>query len=59
MRAFSLIGMLMGIQLVFGVLFGSDLSWIADLSGFCTGFALSFLLVPGGFTFLLRKLRGE
>ena len=59
LRAFSLIGMLMGIQLVFGVLFGTDNTWIAELAGFCVGFVLSFVLVPGGVTFLLRKLRGE
>ncbi len=58
-QAFTLIGFLMGIQLVFGVFFGTDLTWIAELSGFCIGFVLSFLLVPGGFAFLLRKLRGE
>lgn len=58
-QAFSLIGFLMGIQLVFGLLFGTDNTWVADLAGFVVGFALSFLLVPGGFAFLLRRLRGD
>ena len=58
-RAFSFIGLLMGIQLVFGLLFGTDNTWIAELAGFCIGFVLSFALVPGGVAFLLRKLRGQ
>lgn len=58
-RAFSLIGFLMGVQLVFGLLFGTDNTWVAEVAGFITGFVMSFLLVPGGFAFLLRKLRGE
>ena len=32
-RAFSLIGMLMGIQLLFGVLFGGGWDWVAELAG--------------------------
>jgi len=56
-RAFSLIGMLMAVRLVFGLLFGSDPSWIADLAGFAMGFALSFLLVPGGPGRLIAHLR--
>ncbi len=52
-RAFSLIGLLMAIQLIFGLFFGSDNSWIADVAGFGFGFVLSIVLVPGG----LRRLR--
>ncbi|MEM9432552.1 MAG: rhomboid family intramembrane serine protease [Pseudomonadota bacterium] len=58
-RAFTLIGVLMGIQLVFGVLFGSGYDWIADLAGFATGFVLSFVLSPGGGSRLLAKLRNR
>lgn len=58
-RAFSLIGMLMVVQLVFGVLFGSDDSWIADIAGFATGFALSTVLIPGGWARLMYRLRGR
>lgn len=58
-QAFSLIGVLMALQLLFGALFGGDLTWIADISGALSGFVLSFVLVPGGMTFLLRKLRGN
>jgi hypothetical protein len=56
-RAFSLIGMLMAVRLVFGLLFGSDPTWIADLAGFAVGFGLSFLLVPGGPARLIAHLR--
>lgn len=56
-RAFSLIGMLMGLQLVFGLLFGGGPDWIAELAGFATGFGLSFIVVPGGPSQLLVRLR--
>ncbi|MEP4197030.1 MAG: rhomboid family intramembrane serine protease [Aliishimia sp.] len=59
LQAFSLIGFLMGIQLLFGLLFGTDNTWLAELAGFMTGFTLSFVLVPGGIKALLRKLRGS
>lgn len=55
--AFQLIGILIGLQLVFGAIFGSNNGWVADLAGFATGFALSFLLVPGAIRRLRDKLR--
>ncbi|MEP5155555.1 rhomboid family intramembrane serine protease [Planktotalea sp.] len=58
-RAFSLIGFLMGIQLVFGLLFGGHNDWVADGVGFIAGFAMSFVLSPGGFTRLRDKLRRD
>jgi len=58
-RAFSLIGFLMGIQLVFGLLFGSDSTWVAELAGFCTGFALSFVVAPGGMRRMLERTRRD
>ena len=69
-RAFSLIGGLMAIQVVFGLVFtllpklfpsmgpmplGWD--WIAELSGFICGFGLSFLVSPNGFASLQARLR--
>ena len=57
MRAFSLIGGLMFIQLVFGLLFGGTADWFADVVGFATGFGLSFFFVPGGWTRLRDTLR--
>ena len=58
-RAFTLIAFLMGIQLIFGILFGGSRDWIADLSGFVFGFALSFVVSPGGFARLREKLRHD
>ncbi|WP_299192235.1 rhomboid family intramembrane serine protease [uncultured Litoreibacter sp.] len=59
MRAFSLIGVLLGIQLVFGILFGAGLDWIADIAAFVAGFGLSFVLSPGGWSRVLEKLRRD
>ena len=47
-RAFTLIGFLLGIQLLFGLVFGGGWDWVADLAGFATGFLLSFVVSPGG-----------
>ncbi len=57
MQAFTLIGLLLGIQLVFGLLFGAGTDWIADIAGFVVGFFLSFLLLPGALSRLLDKTR--
>ena len=56
-QAFTLIGILMGLQLIFGLLFGSDNHWVAELAGFLAGFALSTLVSPGGWARFLRRLR--
>lgn len=56
-RAFTLITFLMGFQLLFGLLFGTDNTWVADLSGFCMGFVLSIILAPGGWRDLMKRLR--
>lgn len=58
MRAFTLIGMLLLFQLVFGVMFGgAGFGWIAEIAGFATGFGLGFLLVDGGLSRALRQIR--
>lgn len=57
MGAFQLIALLMGIQLAFGLLFGGGLDWVADLAGFAAGFAMSFLVSPGGWARVRAKLR--
>lgn len=59
LRAFALIAMLMGIQLVFGVFFGPTTQWVADLAGFVFGFVASVLLVPGGLARVLHHLRRD
>ncbi len=56
-RAFLLIGFLMGIQLLFGLLFGGGLDWVADLAGFFAGFLLSFVVSPGGWARVMERLR--
>lgn len=56
-RAFTLIGFLMVIQLVFGVLFGARGDWLADIAGFIFGFLLSFVVSPGGWARVRAKLR--
>jgi len=56
-RAFSLIGFLLGIQLLFGLIFGGSRDWVADVSGFVMGFALAPMLAPGAARRLLDKLR--
>ena len=58
-RAFGLIGMLLAIQLLFGVIEGQFGTVVADLSGFATGFVLSFVLVPGGWRRILARLRSR
>lgn len=56
-RAFTLIGFLMGFQLLMGMFYGSATDWIADLAGFACGFVLSVVLVPGGWARLRARLR--
>jgi len=57
--AFTLIGFLMGFQLLFGLLFGATSDWVADLAGFAAGFGLSFLLVPGGWAAIRERIRHD
>ncbi|MEH7829768.1 rhomboid family intramembrane serine protease [Gemmobacter denitrificans] len=56
-RAFTMIGFLLGAQLVFGLLFGGGPEWVADLAGFAVGFALSFVVSPGGIARVRARLR--
>lgn len=55
--AFRLIGFLLLIQLIFGLFFGPNSAWIAELAGFVTGFTLSTIMAPGGWAGLLRRMR--
>lgn len=57
LAAFRLIGFLLALQLVFGLLFGSGQSWIAELAAFVFGFGLATVLVPGGWAALLARIR--
>lgn len=57
LRAFALIGTLVGLQLVFGLLFGADPSWSADLAAFLAGGLTATLVAPGGWRALLARIR--
>ena len=57
LAAFRLIGFLLGLQLLFGVVFGGGLEWVAELAAFVFGFAVSTVLAPGGWSALLDRLR--
>jgi membrane associated rhomboid family serine protease len=56
-RAFSMIGFLLAMQLIFGLLFGGGPDWIADLAAFVAGFILSFAVAPGGIARLRQMMR--
>ena len=58
-RAFTLIGVLMGLQLVFALLFGAAPTWVADVAGFAAGFLASVPLSPRGWARLVVRLRQE
>ena len=57
LQAFRLIGILLGIQLVFGLLFGSSPTWIAELASFAVGFVASTILAPGGWAAMVARFR--
>jgi membrane associated rhomboid family serine protease len=59
LRAFSLIGLLLFVQLVFGLLFGSGQVWVAEVAGFCTGFVLSTVVSPGGWARTVARMRAR
>lgn len=57
LRAFTMIGFLLAIQLVFGLMYGGGSGWVADVTGFTAGFGLSFVLAPGGLQKIRARLR--
>lgn len=57
LSAFRIIAFLMLLQLIFGLLFGAGLNWVSEIAGFAAGFALSFLVSPGGWSRVLLRLR--
>ena len=58
-RAFRLIGFLLAIQLLFGLIFGGSPAWIAEVSAFAVGFAVSTVLAPGGWGRLVERMRNR
>ncbi len=59
LRAFTMIGFLLGVQLLFGVVFGGGPEWVADTSAFVAGFLLSFIASPGGWRRALARIRQQ
>ncbi|PZR00457.1 MAG: rhomboid family intramembrane serine protease [Cereibacter sphaeroides] len=56
-RAFTMIGFLLGVQLLFALVIGGIWDWVADFAGFATGFLMSFVVSPGGWARVREKLR--
>jgi len=57
MEAFTLILMLMGLQLVWSLFASVGYGWVAELAGFFCGFALCFICAPGEWARILARLR--
>ncbi|QQA45028.1 rhomboid family intramembrane serine protease [Pelagovum pacificum] len=55
--AFRLIGFLLALQIVYTAIFGASSRWIAEVPGFIVGFCVTPILLPGGWSALLAKLR--
>ncbi|MEM9755446.1 MAG: rhomboid family intramembrane serine protease [Pseudomonadota bacterium] len=56
-RAFTLIGFLAAVQLLFGILSGDFGGFAAEVTGFAAGFFASFVLSPGGWHRVIARLR--
>ncbi|WP_377508606.1 rhomboid family intramembrane serine protease [Octadecabacter sp. R77987] len=57
LRAFTLIIVLLGIMLVYGMLFGSSPTWIAEIAGFVIGLVIAPVLSPGGWGAFVARVR--
>ena len=57
LKAFQLIGILLGILLVYAMIFGSTPTWIAEVSGFLAGLFIAPLLAPGGWQSFVNRMR--
>ncbi len=57
LKAFQLIGILLGILLVYSMVFGSTPTWIAEVSGFVIGLFTAPLLAPGGWAAFVARIR--
>ncbi len=56
-RAFTLIALLMALQLIWGIFFEVGTLWVSELAGFFVGFGLCFLLAPGEWARIRAQLR--
>ncbi len=59
LKAFQLIGVLMGLLLIYSMLFGSSPTWIAEVCGFVIGLFIAPLLAPGGWQAFLTRVRNR
>ena len=59
LQAFQLIGFLLGIQLLFGLIFGASNAWVAEVAGFATGFFIAGLAVPGAVRRIRDRMRAR
>ena len=59
LQAFSLIGFLICIQIVFAFSFGNTWVWVAELAGALIGFLICFFVAPGGFQRILNVIRRD
>ena len=58
-QAFTLISLLMGLQLFWGAFVNVGFDWVADPAGFGFGFAVSHLVAPGGIARIVAALRRD
>lgn len=56
-QAFTLISLLMGLQLIWSVFAEIGNTWVAELAGFACGFVLCFVLAPGEWSKLRARIR--
>ena len=57
LKAFQLIGVLMALLVIYSVMFGNHLTWIAEVAGFFIGLFCAPLLAPGGWQAFLNRIR--
>lgn len=58
-KAFSLIAVLLALQLIFGVAYQSGPIWVSEVVAFCVGLALAPLLAPGGWRRFVASVRRD
>ncbi len=59
LKAFQLIGILLGLMLVYSMMFGSAPTWIAEVAGFLVGLFTAPVLAPGGWSAFLKRIRSR
>mgnify|MGYP003334777884 FL=1 len=59
LQAFSLVGFLVVIQIVFAFSLGNTWVWVAELSGAIIGFLICFFVAPVGFQRILQVIRRD